>query len=782
MANRNASITGVLVVVALIGLVLKFQPDPVVPEDRERGFQEVREAFAAPALHEGALPAGIAVLFHDLGRELKAAGGVGAGRCFDSDRMALESDPQRKLTRSQRDSLAARLKGGLDNVLRNLAQAIDLDRTEIRGLRWYVEGTDAVVVTRHASTDDDDGDISCKMRWWIVYRGGIWQFYDFEEMDGGGRITTLFGSLLRWSMDSRMDFATLQKLTQFVEQIKAARAALALKDFAEADRILEAPVPPEMPVQIRAVVDMLRGIAKMGIGEWQPCIDSLARTEALDPSITGIHLTRAIAYNSLGRHEEAIASARKYLELLGPDEAAYFQSAIGCAALGRLDEARDAFRKGFDEVPNSPNDLDGFRQALEPGKKKEFGERFAKLSRPTRHFTRLFGLCMHADDHESATALVEAYRKFAPDDPQGAIREGQVLLKTDRFDEAGKRFLEALAMPLPKAEPLPKGGPLGGPKEGVADADGRLSQCLYLYAAKRGEASAYALFAPTDARPVFRILLDSILADDDSTDDPERVLQTVRLDALIALHRVREPKDPWIAFATGERHVEAKDYGAAEKAFAEAMEKCADAADRTTILYSRVSSLCAHDRGPIAYDSVDPTPRTFDQVATYMMYSTMPVDRLAELVALRQKREPKADDLHYWNGQLAWLKQDYLATAKHMRRFRDLDGTKYAYAVNDRLFRSLLRSGQTVLAQQQILDAKEFGQTTNTGPALIAAHAGDVEKLGEEMELLKTQGYQDAGFHYDEDLGPLLRGKPELRSLLKKYPMPKDFLKKGNDL
>ncbi len=777
--NRKLIIVGVLALVAVGSLVAvvvvtvipRLRPPRVPAEDPDFGRREVRAAFENSKPHEGAMPPGIVALFKDLGEEFKARKGANAGRFFDPERMAAQTDAEGALSRAERNGLVNGMRTGLATALGTLADSLNWDRTEIRNLRWYAEGSDGVVITRHTFSDDEGGDISGKMRWWLVQRDGAWRVYDFEDMTTGGRITVLFGALLKQLTAKKLGPAETAQIRDLGAQFQGVRAAIDRGEFAAAEKLLAAPVPAFLPATVKALHFFWKCVAALGQGKVEEALHALRHAEALDPGMSGVHLMRAVAHNRLGQHAEAAVAARKYLDDLGPDDGAYFQLGVALGGLKKPAEARDAFRKGFDESPNSPDMIDEFRKVLDAGRKKEVGERFAKLSKPDKHFARLHREFLAAEDTESAEELVTAFRKAAPDNPQGLVREGEQLLKNGKFDAAATRFLEALALPAPK-----KAGP---DEDAPADL---LTECLSLFADNRGEKAAYETFAVRGARRVFRELFDMTLDDEISGPPGAKPAPTAeRLEKLIALHRAKDPADPWLLYAAGQWRMETKDYAAAEKAFAEAAEKVTDKGDKATILSRRVDALCQLGRGVEAYETVSPTPETFSQAANYLEQADK-ADDLARLIAARRKKEPKAADLLYWDAQLAWVKKDYAGAATHFRQYRKLDDKNYAWVVQSRLVRSLLRSKQFAEAAKEIgaKDANE-GEGRTVYAALLYAHEGDAKKLLAELDRLTADGYTPARFHYDEDLGPLLRDKPEFRPLLEKYPAPKGVAPPGKE-
>src|SRR5262249_15628404 len=120
------------------------------------------------------------------------------------------------------------------------------------------------------------------------------------------------------------------------------------------------------------------------------------------------HLLRSTAYNLLDRHEDAIASGRKYVELLGPDPIACENIGAALAALGRDDEAADIYRKALDDTPDSPDLLHTLRSLLPSSKRGEIAARFMRLSDPAGQFDRFAGHLLADEDAATLSAIADA--------------------------------------------------------------------------------------------------------------------------------------------------------------------------------------------------------------------------------------------------------------------------------------------------------------------------------------------------------------------------------------
>src|SRR5262249_3991746 len=126
------------------------------------------------------------------------------------------------------------------SIVRNLANPavnpLQWARTEIRLVKWLEPGRQAMVVARHADVDEAEW---MKMRWWLSWDGSRWRVYDYEELDGGLRVTALMGTLVGELLAQRPDIAQIERMRDNLHTVLEARAALLKGDLNEGERLLK---------------------------------------------------------------------------------------------------------------------------------------------------------------------------------------------------------------------------------------------------------------------------------------------------------------------------------------------------------------------------------------------------------------------------------------------------------------------------------------------------------------------------------------------------------------
>jgi tetratricopeptide (TPR) repeat protein len=97
------------------------------------------------------------------------------------------------------------------------------------------------------------------------------------------------------------------------------------------------------------------GIHKLHLGrveETEAHVLEAIRLGPRDPLVFGWLAVNGFAKDSLGRCDQAVTWLRRSLQANGSYETAYFNLAAALSHLGRVEEARDAARRGLDLNPH----------------------------------------------------------------------------------------------------------------------------------------------------------------------------------------------------------------------------------------------------------------------------------------------------------------------------------------------------------------------------------------------------------------------------------------------
>jgi predicted Zn-dependent protease with MMP-like domain/predicted negative regulator of RcsB-dependent stress response len=187
-------------------------------------------------------------------------------------------------------------------------------------------------------------------------------------------------------------------------------------------------------------------------GDFESALDRFDRAVAMSPHSADAHNSRGNALLMLGRHEEALASFEKSLEL----EPGFVKAALNRAELlvdhlGRIEEGR----KVCDYLLKRPLELidaaDAYfvksKAALTLGDLRAalaMADKAIGLASDRPEFIALRGgIHFEQGDYRKALAELDKALRLAPDDPDAHYRRGLALEKLDRAGDADAAFQRA---------------------------------------------------------------------------------------------------------------------------------------------------------------------------------------------------------------------------------------------------------------------------------------------------------------------------------------------------
>ena len=756
MNSQRRLILSILVCVfvgllALIPVILSINKEakPLPPAELQHEVrQEILEAFRDPKT-KVEVPGGIKEFFERTGGALQA-GQSDASQYFDFDRFAEEINRNGILDRLK---FGSRFPEGYREFKKMLVlkmavafKDIAWDSTEFRGLKWVRPQQEAVVITRHSALLNGD-EVLFRMRWWLIRRPDGWRIYDFEDISIGLRITPLF-SMMFDALATNPDQAG--KTVQFGSKLQLGKQALLEQKFEQAEELFSGAIPAFLPSNVRAIVFVFRSLAKSGQGKAAESLADAELAEKLNRDVPIVDLIKAIAYDQLEMYEQAIASARKYMDLVGADENALWHLGHALEQTHRTDEAREAYSKSLDEQPTNLDVISSLRRCLDADQKFEFVERVMKLPKPEESFLRFVDESFVDMDFEAAEALIGAYRKRFPKKGEGTYQLARLKFRLHQEAEAKLLFLKAIA------------------DSTAPEHDRYLDGYLFEMLDKKESLEAYGSVADVDANRAFRRLAEAYQdRDEDETPESAKLLKD-----LIAVHRKRHPDDVWLVYFTAENQVRNKQFEEAEKALAGAMTEKLDEAEKARFRSLHISALYGGGKGLLAYQRLGKD--AFSQLA-HSYSSDDNVEGLADLLKAHRQVEPGDLVLYFWQGKLHWLKKEYAEAVKFLRLFREKEKDDKHYLqwqIDDMLVRSLIRLKRFEEARKLFeQNPKDFEYSLL--PAAVAAVSGNLPKTEALLDEMAKKMFDVVRFYADPDLGPSLRSMP-FAKLREKYPPPKE--------
>lgn len=745
----------IVAVLAITGVAVYLDrtstPNKLALENPDDVRREILEAFRDPKTNVE-VPGGVKELFEQAGKDM-SEGGQHMGEYFDIDRFAEELNRDGALDRAgvgPANPLGHRdFKTGLLIGLPKNADLLSWYATEFRAWKWLRPDKEAVVIVKHRARLAGE-EIGTKMRWWLVRGPMGWKLYDLEDLSGGGRISTLIG-LFAESMLAR-GAQQIGELRAFSQRFQEAKSALVEKDFARMEKVLEADFPRNLPTKLNALLYLWRSMAFAGQAKSEQALAEVRRAERLDPSMPLLAYIRAVAHNQLGQFEESLAQSKRFMDQVGPDDVMLLNQGIALEGLGRLEEAREAFSRSFDELP-TPEAVSWLRRCLDPNQKAEFAQRVFRLPKPDEQFRRFIDEAMAAEDDEAANALIDGYARIRPDDVELLYQRARFRVRLGDLDGAQPIFLMAIDR---------------APRD---DRARYLNGFIYTMLEKGKSLEAYSAVSDADASQAFDAVAGNLLFPDF---DEDKAADFAKLEMLIDVHRKRKPKDPLLNYYSAQILFENKDYAAVERLLAEAMANDLEANDLNRHRWLRVQALYKAGKGLIAYQTVRPAKTTFSQLAhAYQADSNL--DGLEALLEAHRRAEPQDADGIYWKGQLHFRRAEYAEAIKQFDLFRfrrGNDGHEYDWQLRDSLIRSLVRLKRIADAECELEKEPERYRFSLLYAVIVAA-AGKVAETEAILDELAKNQWLPATFHADPDLGPALRSEP-FAKLREKYPPPKD--------
>jgi tetratricopeptide (TPR) repeat protein len=692
-----------------------FQPNEGVMDDEEAGR--------------------IKQVLEEVGQAFRRADGDAFAKLFDFERLWVELARHVPAVAGVRPNTTMMGKGIAAGMAEN-GPIVLWERLEIKRIRFLdAARRDAVAYVRQW----DENRVGTKVRWWLTKSNGSWRVYDFENLDQGFRLIDNAATI---ALNFRKPEAREWK--NAVDVLRRARICLEEGKVDEAVKLLESIRWTRPSPMLEGARCLVLGEIARDRGKWNEALAFYARAERANPDMPVLDAMRANVYLRMENHEEALKFARRYIEKTGDDVNCYEIIGESLTALGKPDEAADAFRSGLRDDPGAMDSLHGLRQVLPAGKKAELGDWFTKMPDAAKRFDQLVSEMLREKDEEAADAIIDAFRKVAPDNPAADFAKARLNILRKKINIALAQFKTAI--PRVKDE-----------KQRAFFVNDFLDDMRV--AGKPIEAYR----AAPDARAAFHRLADFMVDDDDD----DKSIALLRL--LVVEHRRRHADDPWVFYYSGRVKALAKSFDDADKEFAAAMKTAPNDDAREEFRSSRVFARFQAGKELDAYQNIEPRKATFDQLAR-LCDSAANVDRLQALVSAHHMRDPKEADAHLWQAQVHFLRQEYDEVKKILTRHRTAILAKPANTAvfADRLTRSAARLGQFDVALREAEAARD------TNPLLAAAvhaMAGDVESTAAELAARTKDGFTPVTFYFDPDLGPALR-TPKFQALREKYPDP----------
>ncbi len=321
-------------------------------------------------------------------------------------------------------------------------------------IRRVSKGARPSTVTAYAWLRAPDGTLF-KIRCFLVKRADSWALYDLEEPDMGLRTLHVFGMLL---------VETLGGVPAAWKgggaKLAQAQAHLYAGEYEAAKGLLIELEAMALPDALASAIELMLAMSSLALGDLAAATKYLDEVADIGKNPPVQHFLRATIYNQQHLPEQALAEARRYIELLdaGPD--VVLELALALRALGRGDEALAALTPAVRESPQDADLLAQYANCLPEARLQELDARFALLPDAGEGIRLAAELAVAEGLADRLHFFAGVLEKHEPGHHDVDFYEGHALSSEGKFQEAATRFEKAQAkvFALPQEEQPEKDG------------------------------------------------------------------------------------------------------------------------------------------------------------------------------------------------------------------------------------------------------------------------------------------------------------------------------------
>jgi tetratricopeptide (TPR) repeat protein len=282
----------------------------------------------------------------------------------------------------------------------------------------------------------EDGSVA-KMWFHLKLRAGRLGLYDLEDLDTGFGFAAIVGSLL---VDSTVGGRAGWR--EAVDRTQQAQAQATEGAFEEAYAHLSPAQALELPDVLQSMVQLMLAACSLGSAEFDLSIEHANRAQALKSDAPILHFIRAVAWNALGQHDQALSAVRTYIAQVDEDPQINLEWGKALHGLGRRAEALAPLRKALAEPPVDYEALAYLALCLPVEGSAEIAALYARLPDAAADFAAMAEICLEAEDARVLRLLTDLHAKAHAQDFQVPYYRGMAaLLEADL--PAAERHLRA---------------------------------------------------------------------------------------------------------------------------------------------------------------------------------------------------------------------------------------------------------------------------------------------------------------------------------------------------
>lgn len=178
------------------------------------------------------------------------------------------------------------------------------------------------------------------MKFWLRRSGSTWRMYDYQELSMGVRISTMTGVGLKMAKAGQTQEArSLQQLITAMTQFR--------QDPEQVVSTLEGLASQPVPAGFESLKWMMVAAVRLDQDDFDGSLDAVKRSREASSEMLATYSIEAGALNGLGRYDEAIEVANRFIELLGPDADCLYEIGFAKLKQGDAEAAKQAFTDGL---------------------------------------------------------------------------------------------------------------------------------------------------------------------------------------------------------------------------------------------------------------------------------------------------------------------------------------------------------------------------------------------------------------------------------------------------
>lgn len=252
------------------------------------------------------LEADLKPFFGELGAAMRSQDGMRIASHFDVDRIfdelvAQSAMPQKLI--ADKTKIMASMRQELGPALAKQAAQLAWTASTLKSVK-KIGPSEVVVIVRHR-----DGEVpGMKMRWWVIKKNGVCKVFDYEDLDGGLRMTAGTGAVL-----ASTDGPDMQLQQKAIAELHDAAVAISVSQNVElADQKLRGIASVKLPKVFDANRLVLTAVVRIRQGEFDAVLKVCDQAHALRADMPIIDLLKGKACNCLGKWDEALKHIEAY--------------------------------------------------------------------------------------------------------------------------------------------------------------------------------------------------------------------------------------------------------------------------------------------------------------------------------------------------------------------------------------------------------------------------------------------------------------------------------------